>query len=93
MRLGVVEEKGVLEFFIASTEMELITGLLEEFEDRLDRKMRGSFTADARMEIVHDEGVRKHLEHRPLLLYTAIDETEIGTVDQESLILGSINRP
>lgn len=80
MRLGVVEEKGVLEFFIASKEMELISELLDEFQDRLQRIVEERNATDARMEVEHDEGIRRDLEHRPLLLETMAEEG-IETVD------------
>jgi hypothetical protein len=66
MRVTVLEDKGVLEFFCASTAMEPITGLLAESRRELDRAMRERSPVD--MEVDRDEALRRDLEERPLLL-------------------------
>ncbi|NIP34446.1 MAG: hypothetical protein GWN18_05870, partial [Thermoplasmata archaeon] len=40
MRLGVLADRGVLEFFAASTDMEPITGLLAEFRRELQQAVQ-----------------------------------------------------
>jgi fibronectin type 3 domain-containing protein len=68
IRLGVMEEKGVLEIFAASTAMEPITGLLAEFRRELNVAYAEGRTGDQRIEVERDEQVRKDLATRPLRL-------------------------
>jgi hypothetical protein len=74
IRLGVLEEKGTLEVFAASTSMEPITGLLADFRRELDRAMEKNFPEGVRMEEVRDDVLRMELMQRPLMLDQASDE-------------------
>ena len=68
MRLGVVEEQRALEFFAASTTMEPVTGLLAEFRRELDEVMGREYSGGERMELDRDEGLRRALAERELML-------------------------
>ncbi|NIP36408.1 MAG: hypothetical protein GWN18_15760 [Thermoplasmata archaeon] len=68
MRLSVIQEKGVVEFFVASTAMEPITGMLAEFRRELDRKLEAKMPAEGKMTEERDERVRRELEERELML-------------------------
>ncbi|NIP36455.1 MAG: hypothetical protein GWN18_15990, partial [Thermoplasmata archaeon] len=74
IRLGVLEEKGTLEIYAASTSMEPITGLLADFRRELDRAMEHNFPEGVQMEEVRDEVLRMELMQRPLMLDQAADE-------------------
>jgi hypothetical protein len=74
MRLGVVEEKGALEFFAASTAMEPITGLLSEFRRELNRIAKEKYAADMSIEPESDLEFRRDLEDRELLIHRFPDE-------------------
>jgi hypothetical protein len=77
MRVSVIESKGVLEFFVASTAMEPITGLIAECRRELDRVMMERTSSRKGMEVERDEEVRRDLERRPLL----IDRQDEGEVE------------
>jgi len=66
MRLGVLEERRVLEIFVASTAMEPITGLLAEFRRQLDRALRERYGRTASMDPATDETLLRQLEGRKL---------------------------
>ena len=68
IRLGIMEEKGVLEIFAASTAMEPITGLLAEFRRELNVAYAEGRTGDQQIEVERDERVRRDLASRPLRL-------------------------
>jgi hypothetical protein len=68
IRLGVVEDKGVVELFAASTAMEPITGLLADFRRELNRILKERYAEDARMVLERDDRLRRDLERRPLRL-------------------------
>jgi hypothetical protein len=68
IRLGVVEDKGVVELFAASTAMEPITGLLADFRRELNRILEERYAEEARMEVDKDDQLRRYLERRPLHL-------------------------
>jgi hypothetical protein len=70
IRLGVVEDKGVVELFAASTAMEPITGLLADFRQELNRILEERYAEDVRMEVAKDDQLRRYLERRPLHLET-----------------------
>jgi hypothetical protein len=74
IRLGVLEEKGTLEVYAASTSMEPITGLLADFRRELDRAMEKHFPEGVKMEEVRDEVLRMELMQRDLMLHQAPDE-------------------
>jgi len=74
IRLGVLEEKGTLEIYAASTSMEPITGLLADFRRELDRTMEKNFPEGVRMEEDRDDVLRMELMQRPLMLDQAPDE-------------------
>jgi hypothetical protein len=76
MRVSVIESKGVLEFFVASTAMEPITGLIAECRRELDRVMMERTASRDGMQVDRDEGLRRDLESRPLLI-DRHDEGEI----------------
>ena len=68
IRLGVVEDKGVVELFAASTAMEPITGLLADFRRELNRILEERYAEDARLVDMRDDRLRRDLERRPLRL-------------------------
>ena len=68
MRLAVVEEKGVLEFYVASSHIEPITGLIAEFRRDLERVFKERYAGGARIEQERDESVMQSLRHRGLLI-------------------------
>ncbi len=70
IRLGVVEDKGVVELFAASTAMEPITGLLADFRRELNRVLKDRYAKDAKMVLERDDRLRRDLERRPLRLET-----------------------
>ena len=70
IRLGVVEDKGVVELFAASTAMEPITGLLADFRRELNRILGERYTEDARMVVERNDQLRRDLERRPLQIET-----------------------
>jgi len=77
MRLRVEQEGELLEFFVASSTMEPITGLLAEFRRELGRAFDGKYSGDAGVEVERDEEVRREMEDRPLLLNVDdADETD-----------------
>ena len=76
IRLGVIEERGVLEMFAASTAMEPVTGLLAELRRELDTVMGVRYRGEQRMDLERDEELRKVLEDRELLLDLIFDEAE-----------------
>nr|NIP33691.1 hypothetical protein [Thermoplasmata archaeon]NIS10791.1 hypothetical protein [Thermoplasmata archaeon]NIT75746.1 hypothetical protein [Thermoplasmata archaeon]NIU47891.1 hypothetical protein [Thermoplasmata archaeon]NIW81368.1 hypothetical protein [Thermoplasmata archaeon] len=68
IRIGVMEDKGILEIFAASTSMEPITGLLAEFRRELNVAYAEGRTGDQQIEVERDEQVRKELASRQLHL-------------------------
>ncbi len=80
IRIGVMEEKGVLEIFAASTAMEPITGLLADFRRELNVAYAEGRTGDQRIEVERDEQVRKAIATRPLKLDLP-DEDEVLAED------------
>jgi len=72
MRVGVLEEKGVLEFFVASTDMEPLTGLLAEFRREFEWALEEQFPGTEPPEMEMDTDLRFEMEARPL----RIDELE-----------------
>jgi len=68
MRLAVVEERQALEFFVASTAMEPITGMLAEFRRELDRVLEERYKGAVRMEARADEELRRELSGRETLM-------------------------
>jgi len=68
MRLGVIEEKRALEFFVASTDIEPITGLLADFKRELDRLLAESYPGRPRMAPLRSEAVLGEIESRTLLI-------------------------
>jgi hypothetical protein len=76
IRLGVIEERGALEMFAASTAMEPVTGLLAELRRELDAVMGDRYRGERRMDLERDEGLRKVLEDRDLLLDLLFDEAD-----------------
>jgi hypothetical protein len=68
IRLGVVQDKGVVELFAASTAMEPITGLLADFRRELNRILEERYAEDARVVDMRDDRLRRALERRPLRL-------------------------
>jgi hypothetical protein len=68
IRLGVVEDKGVVELFATSTVMEPITGLLADFRRELNRVLKERYAEDSRMVLERDDQLRRDLERRPLRL-------------------------
>ncbi len=67
IRLGVIQEKGVLELFAASTSMEAVTGLLAEFRRELDDILDADHHGSPVLERAED--IRKEVESRPLMIY------------------------
>ena len=78
MRLGIVEEKGALEFFAASTDMEPVIGLLADFRRGIDRVMEERYPAGGRMEPERSETVMRHMESRTLAIDAAEGDDEQG---------------
>jgi hypothetical protein len=76
IRLGVIEERGALEMFAASTAMEPVTGLLAELRRELDSVMGVRYRGEQKMDLERDEGLRKVLENRELLLDLLFDERD-----------------
>jgi fibronectin type 3 domain-containing protein len=76
MRLGVVERKQALEFFVASTAMEPVTGLIAEFRRELEGVMGEKYGGEVVMEPERDEGLRRDLEGRELLIYGEDEESQ-----------------
>ena len=74
MRIGVLEDKRVLEFFAASTEMEPITGLLAEFRRELGMRIEDRFPGMDQWEAEPDKDLRWEVEARPLRLDEVTDE-------------------
>jgi len=74
MRLGVVEEKGVLELFAASTAMEPIAGLLAEFRRDLIEVLSREAPGKGAVELEKDEDVHRWLAERQLLLDHIFDD-------------------
>jgi hypothetical protein len=74
MRLGVVEEKRVLELFAASTVMEPIAGLLAEFRRDLTEVLSREAPGKGSMEMEKDEDVHRWLAERQLLLDHIFDD-------------------
>ena len=74
IRLGVIEERGALEMFAASTAMEPVTGLLAELRRELDTVMGDRYRGEQRMDLERDEDLRRVLEDRELLLDLLFDE-------------------
>ena len=68
IRLSVVEERQILEFFVASTAMEPITGLIADFRRELDRVLKEKYTGEGHIEFDRDEKLKSALERRPLLI-------------------------
>jgi hypothetical protein len=73
IRLGVIEEKGLVELFAASTAMQPIIGLLTDIRHDLDIVLQEGYAEEARMDPVHDEKLRRYLERRSLHLDDAQD--------------------
>ena len=68
MRLAVVEDRQALEFFVASTAMEPITGMLAEFRRELDKVLEERYRGAVRMEARADEDLRRELAGRETLM-------------------------
>ena len=68
MRLAVVEDRQALEFFVASTAMEPITGMLAEFRRELDRVLDERYKGAVKMEARADEDLRRELAGRETLM-------------------------
>jgi hypothetical protein len=83
MRLSVIQDKGVVEYFVASTAMEPITGMLAEFRRELDRRLEAKMPAEGKMSEERDEGVRRELEERELMLDRFEDAAEEEVVELE----------
>ncbi|UCC93954.1 MAG: hypothetical protein JSW25_04620, partial [Thermoplasmata archaeon] len=76
MRLGVLADQEVLEFFAASTDMEPLTGLLAEFRRELEWAMQEIFPGTPPLEPEIDEDIRFQVEARPLRIDEVIVEEE-----------------
>jgi hypothetical protein len=74
MRLGVLAEKEVLEFFAACTDMEPITGLLAEFRRELEWAMQENFPGTPSLEPEIDTDVKFEVEARPLRIDEVVEE-------------------
>jgi fibronectin type 3 domain-containing protein len=74
MRIGVVQQRRALEFFVASTAMEPVTGLIAEFRRDLERVVREEYPESIVMEPSRDEDVREELRGRALLLDRMADD-------------------
>ncbi len=75
IRLGVLEESGILEVFAASTSMEPVTGLLAEFRRELQAVMEQRSMGEVSLEVESDEAVRTGLRERELLLHRMDEAT------------------
>ncbi|UCC93071.1 MAG: hypothetical protein JSW25_10510, partial [Thermoplasmata archaeon] len=69
MRLRVLEEDRLLEFFAASSAMEPVTGLLAEFRRDLLDIMREKYRVEEVEEVARDGSLRRTLEERELLIH------------------------
>ena len=78
MRIGVLAEKQVLEFFAASTDMEPLTGLLAEFRRELEWAMQETFPGTPTLEPEMDTDIRFEVEARPLRIDEVIEAEEDG---------------
>jgi len=76
MRLRVLEDKRIVDFYAASTVMEPITGLLAEFRRELELVLGREFKEGTRLELERDETIRKELDGQKLLLQLIFDEKE-----------------
>jgi len=65
----VIEEKRALEFFVASTDIEPITGLLADFKRELDRLLAESFPGRPRMAPLRSEAVLGEIERARTLTH------------------------
>ena len=74
MRLRVEQSTGLLEFFVASSTMEPITGLLADFRRELSRALDEKYVDSAGLEVERDEEARREMEERPLLLDADVGE-------------------
>jgi fibronectin type 3 domain-containing protein len=74
MRIGLLEDRHVLEFFVASTDMEPLTGLLAEFRRELERAMEESLPGIPPLEPEMDTEVRYQVEARPLRIDEVLEE-------------------
>jgi hypothetical protein len=70
MRLSVLEDKRAIEFFVASTAMEPVTGLLAEFRRDLELLLQEKFAGQVKVQTVRDEVLRHEIEMRELFLFT-----------------------
>jgi hypothetical protein len=78
IRLGVIQEKGVLEIFAASASMEAVTGLLAEFRRELDELMHSKYAEETVAE--RDEDLRRDVEGRSLMIYREEEGPELAEV-------------
>ena len=78
LRLAVVEEMQALEFHVASTAMEPITGMLAEFRRELDRVIAERYKGSVRMESRADEDLRRELAGREPLMERHGEEDNDG---------------
>jgi fibronectin type 3 domain-containing protein len=69
MRLRVLEEDRLLEFFAASSAMEPVTGLLAELRMDLIDVLREKYRVEEAEEVARDDDQRSSLERRELLIY------------------------
>jgi hypothetical protein len=76
MRIEVIEEKGLLVFFAASTDMQPVTGLLAEFRREVERAVQESYPETPSMATEDDEDLRTELDGRKLLIEKREDEWE-----------------
>ena len=76
MRVGVMEGRRLIEFFVAATMMETITGLLADFRRELERAIASATGRAIRLEAEFDEGVRTELGARRLLIDTQNQDDE-----------------
>lgn len=75
MHLGVIEEKGFLDFFVASSSMAHITGVMAEFRKGLPRALKDSHVGKLEMTVLEgDEEIRKAVEDRSLFIDREIEE-------------------
>ena len=77
MCIAVIEEKQLLEFMVASTVMEPITGILADFRRSLNDVLERRYVGKLTMALERDEVVRGDLERRPMLL----DRVEEGEIE------------
>jgi hypothetical protein len=68
MRVGVVQRRRVMEVFAASTAMEPVTGFIAEYRREVDRILREEHSKDMRMELSHDDALKRDLRSRQLLI-------------------------